>query len=172
MSGRFLILHCVIVDWCIVVSENWQVPHTTPHYCRTDVLWWVSTGMSHILHHMIVHWCIVVSENWQVPHTTPHDCRTDVFWQEGGGGCLMLSTIIVDLVCFCEFLWVGSGWYDMLHDCIAWGSSPHVNTLLSVQKRAARIILDIKDIWPHENRLSILFSQLGWMPIYHRIDFN
>ncbi len=53
-----------------------------------------------------------------------------------------------------------------------WGSSSHVNTLLSVQKRAARIIVDIKDIRAPENRSSILFSQLGWIPCYHRIIFR
>ncbi len=56
--------------------------------------------------------------------------------------------------------------------CTVWGSSPHVNALLSVQKRAARIILDIKDIQAPQNRSSILFSQLGWMPIYNRIAFR
>ena len=47
-----------------------------------------------------------------------------------------------------------------------------MNALLSVQKRAARIISDIKDIQAPENRSHILFSQLGWMPIYHRLDFR
>ncbi len=53
-----------------------------------------------------------------------------------------------------------------------WGSSPHVNTLLYVHKRAARMILDIKDTRAPENRSSMLFSKLGRMTIHYIIAFR
>ncbi len=44
-------------------------------------------------------------------------------------------------------------------------------TPIHPEKRAS-IILDIKNIRAPENRFSILFLQLGWMFIYHRIVFR
>ncbi len=45
---------------------------------------------------------------------------------------------------------------------IIWGSSPHVHSLLLAQKRASRIILDIKDtMYPSRE----MFSKLKWIYI-------
>ncbi len=49
------------------------------------------------------------------------------------------------------------------------GSSTHVHSLLQAQKRAAHIILDIKDtMYPSRE----MFSKLNWMPITDRIKYR
>ncbi len=51
---------------------------------------------------------------------------------------------------------------------IIWGSSPLVHSILLAQKKAARIILDIKDtMYPSRE----MFSKLKWMPITDRIKY-
>ena len=50
-----------------------------------------------------------------------------------------------------------------------WGSSPHVKNLLLTQKRAARVILDIRDIC-HPSK--DMFRTLKWMPIHDRITYR
>ncbi len=52
---------------------------------------------------------------------------------------------------------------------IVWGSSPHVKNLLLAQKRAARVILNIKDIY-HPSK--DMFKQLNWMTVQDRINFR
>ncbi len=54
------------------------------------------------------------------------------------------------------------------YSAIIWGSSPHTQNLLLAQKRAAYVILDIKDIYHHSK--DMLFS-LKLMPIRDRIKF-
>ncbi len=49
---------------------------------------------------------------------------------------------------------------------IIWGSSPHTQNLLLAKKRAARVILDINDIYHHSKDM---FFSLKWMPVYDRI---
>ena len=50
-----------------------------------------------------------------------------------------------------------------------WGTSPHVQKLCKLQKRAARVILDVKDIrFPS----ALMFERLGWMPLQDRIAYR
>ncbi len=52
---------------------------------------------------------------------------------------------------------------------IIWGSSPNIHSLLLARKRAARIILDIKDtMYPSRE----MFSKLKWMPITDHIKYH
>ncbi len=52
---------------------------------------------------------------------------------------------------------------------IVWGGSPHVKKIISTQKRAARVILDITDNrYPSKD----MFSTLSWMPIMDRIKYR
>ncbi len=45
---------------------------------------------------------------------------------------------------------------------IIWGNSPHINKLLKAQKRAARVILDVRDF---QTPSSEMFKSLNWMPL-------
>jgi hypothetical protein len=50
-----------------------------------------------------------------------------------------------------------------------WGSSSFIHKLLLIQKRAARMILDITDFrYPSH----CMFNQLKWMPIHNRIEYR
>jgi hypothetical protein len=52
---------------------------------------------------------------------------------------------------------------------VVWGRSTFINRLLLLQKRAARIILDVTDFtFPS----SEMFKKLNWMPINDRINFR
>jgi hypothetical protein len=52
---------------------------------------------------------------------------------------------------------------------IVWGGSPHVKKIISTQKRAARVILDITDNrYPSKD----MFSTLSWMPIMDHIKYR
>ena len=52
---------------------------------------------------------------------------------------------------------------------IVWGSSPHIKKIVLTQKRAARVILDIRDnCYPSKD----MFLALKWMPIVDRIDYR
>ncbi len=53
--------------------------------------------------------------------------------------------------------------------CNYLGQFTHTQNLLLAQKRAARVILDIKDIYHHSKDM---FFSLKWMPIHDRIKFR
>ncbi len=52
---------------------------------------------------------------------------------------------------------------------IIWGNSPHINKLLKAQKRAARVILDVRDF---QTPSSEMFKSLNWMPLIDKSDIQ
>ena len=52
---------------------------------------------------------------------------------------------------------------------IIWGNSPHMNKLYKAQKRAARVILDVKD---YTTRSCDMFKALNWMPLQDRVTYR
>ncbi len=52
---------------------------------------------------------------------------------------------------------------------IIWGNSPHINKLLKVKKRAARVILDVRDF---QTPSSEMFKSLNWMPLRDRVIYR
>ena len=53
-----------------------------------------------------------------------------------------------------------------------WGSCPQVSELLKVQKRAARLLLDIKESEARQNCSVNMFKTLNWQTIRERIEFR
>ncbi len=51
---------------------------------------------------------------------------------------------------------------------VVWGTSPSIDKLLKLQKRAARLILDK----PFDTPSHTMFATLGWLPIKDRIKWR
>ncbi len=52
---------------------------------------------------------------------------------------------------------------------IIWGNSPHINKLLKAKKRAARVILDVRDF---QTPSSKMFKSLNLMPLKDRVTYR
>ncbi len=57
-----------------------------------------------------------------------------------------------------------------LDNCtIIWGNSPHINKLLKAHKRAAQVILDVRDF---QTPSSEMFKSLNLMPLRDRVTYR
>ncbi len=76
-----------------------------------------------------------------------------IFFIVGSGQAVFNANILPHLD-YCTFIW---------------GNSPHINKLLKAPKRAAWVILDVRDF---QTPSSEMFKSLNWMPLRDRVTYR